>query len=139
MPILTLVVPRLVSDALHWRLEGRHNARQCLLTRGLLPMLAAPQPHGDAVLEEAIAIASRMGVIKAHDHVVVVQRVHEDFCVKIVSVDGVGAGIKRLALGGREATPDDDDHVSRTMLVSTMSSRMTLLDGKALPSMCLRP
>jgi pyruvate kinase len=23
MPILTLVVPRLVSDALHWKLEGR--------------------------------------------------------------------------------------------------------------------
>lgn len=61
MPILTLVVPRLVSDALRWRLEGRHNARQCLLTRGLLPMLATPQPHGDAVLEEAITVAARCG------------------------------------------------------------------------------
>ena len=54
-----------------------------------------------------------------------------------ISVDGLGVGIKRLALGGREATPDDE-HVSRTMLVSTMSSRMTLMDGKPLPSMVLR-
>lgn len=69
MPILTLVVPRLVSDALHWKLEGRHNARQCLLTRGLLPMLATPQPHGDAVLEEAILMAARMGIVKPHNHV----------------------------------------------------------------------
>eukprot|EP00877_Chromochloris_zofingiensis_P009758 jgi/Chrzof1/5035/Cz15g09100.t1_PYK1[v5.2] len=100
MPILTLVVPRLVSDALHWKLEGRHNARQCLLTRGLLPMLATPQPHGDAVLEEAILMAARMGIVKPHNHVVAVQRIHDDFCVKIVSVDAVGAGIKRISLLG---------------------------------------
>lgn len=35
----------------------RHNVRQCLLTRGLLPMLATPQPHGNAVLGEAISMA----------------------------------------------------------------------------------
>lgn len=95
MPILTLVVPRLVSDTLKWKLEGRHNARQCLLTRGLLPMLATPQPHGDAVLGEAISAASRLGIVGPNNHVVAVQRIHEDFCVKIVSVDSCGAGIKR--------------------------------------------
>lgn len=73
----------------------RHNARQCLLTRGLLPMLATPQPHGDAVLGEAISAASRLGIVKPNNHVVAVQRIHEDFCVKIVSVDAMGAGIKR--------------------------------------------
>lgn len=41
-PILTLVVPRLVSDGLHWQLQGRPYARQCLLTRGCAPMLCAP-------------------------------------------------------------------------------------------------
>lgn len=72
-----------------------HNARQCLLTRGLIPMLATPQPHGDAVLSEAIMAAARMGIVKPHNHVVAVQRIHDDFCVKIVSVDSMGAGIKR--------------------------------------------
>ncbi|KIY95248.1 hypothetical protein MNEG_12714 [Monoraphidium neglectum] len=96
MPILTLVVPRLVSDSLKWRLEGKHNARQCLLTRGLLPMLATPQPNGDAILEEAIAVAAGMGIVKANDHVVAVQRVHEDFCVKIITIDPRGRGIKPI-------------------------------------------
>jgi pyruvate kinase len=100
MPILTLVVPRLVSDSLHWRLEGRHNARQCLLTRGLLPVLATPQRTGDGVLEEAIAAASRMGLVQPHAHVVAVQRIHNDFCVKVVAVDALGGGIEKGGVGG---------------------------------------
>lgn len=70
----------------------RSNARQCLLTRGLMPMLAAPSPSGDALLEEAVAVAGRMGLVKPHDHVVCVQRIHDDFCVKIVAVDEMGEG-----------------------------------------------
>ena len=46
MPILTLVVPQLKSDGMTWRLEGRSTARQCLIERGLLPVLAAPSPSG---------------------------------------------------------------------------------------------
>ena len=47
MPIMTLVVPQLKSDGMRWRLEGRCTARQCLLERGLLPVLAAPSPSGE--------------------------------------------------------------------------------------------
>ena len=47
VPILTLVVPTLkCSDGLKWTLDGRANARQCLVHRGLLPVLAAPSPSG---------------------------------------------------------------------------------------------
>lgn len=46
MPIMTLVIPRLKSDTLSWKLEGRSAARQCLIERGLLPVLAAPSPSG---------------------------------------------------------------------------------------------
>jgi pyruvate kinase len=42
-----LVVPHLVNDALKWKLEGRSAARQCLMTRGLLPFLATPNTVGD--------------------------------------------------------------------------------------------
>ena len=49
MPIMTLVVPYLKRDGLKWKLEGRHTARQALLTSGLLPMLAAPTPSGECV------------------------------------------------------------------------------------------
>ena len=68
----------------------RAYARQCLISRGLLPLLAAPSPSGEALLEEAIRSAARLGLVHALDHVVVVQRVHEDFCVKIVSVSETG-------------------------------------------------
>jgi hypothetical protein len=33
--------PQVSSDSLKWRLDGRHVARQCLLTRGVVPVLAA--------------------------------------------------------------------------------------------------
>ena len=46
MPILTLVVPQLKSSGLSWTLTGRSTARQCLIERGLLPVLAAPSPSG---------------------------------------------------------------------------------------------
>lgn len=100
VPILTLVVPHLVADGLKWKLEGRSIARQCLITRGLMPFLAAPSPNGEALLEDAIRSACHMGLVKPHDYVVVLQRVHEDFCVKIVGVSESGMGILRIqALG----------------------------------------
>lgn len=120
MPILTLVVPRLVSDSLKWKLEGRHNARQCLLTRGLLPMLATPQPHGDAVLGEAISMAGKLGIVKPHNHVVAVQRIHDDFCVKIFSVDARGAGIKRV--GNLDVT----EHGCLTMVATTPAQPLSI-------------
>ncbi|PNW77193.1 hypothetical protein CHLRE_10g426292v5 [Chlamydomonas reinhardtii] len=95
MPILTLVVPRLTSDGLHWKLQGKGHARQCLLVRGLLPMLSAPGPSGDEVLEEAIALSSRLGLVGPGHFVVVVERVHDAFCLKIVAVDELGLGIQR--------------------------------------------
>lgn len=95
MPILTLVVPHLVSDGLRWKLQGRANARQCLLSRGLLPMLAAPSPSGDALLNEAVGLAGRVGLVKPNDQIVCVQRVHDDFCVKILAVNTNGTGILR--------------------------------------------
>ena len=47
MPILTLVIPQLKSDGHKWTLEGRATARQCQISRGLLPVLAAPSPSGE--------------------------------------------------------------------------------------------
>lgn len=61
----------------------RSTARACQLTRGLLPMLATPGPNGDAVLESAIVAAATAGLVAPRHHVVVLQQVHEDFCVKV--------------------------------------------------------
>ncbi|CAD7699862.1 unnamed protein product [Ostreobium quekettii] len=87
MPIMTLVVPSLKTDKLGWKLEGRGIARQCMISRGLMPMLAAPGPSTENALADAVAVGASKGLVKPGDMVVVVQRVHEDFVLKIVAVD----------------------------------------------------
>ncbi len=67
----------------------RHNARQVMLTRGILPLLATPSPNGDLVLAEAVAVAVSRGLVQPHQHVVCVLRVHEDFCIKILAANEV--------------------------------------------------
>jgi pyruvate kinase len=47
-------------------------------------------------MQDAVVAAVRMGLVGPLDYVVVVQRVHEDFCVKIVTVNESGKGIKRV-------------------------------------------
>ena len=51
------VVPYLKRDGLRWKLEGRHAARQALLTSGLLPTLAAPTPSGEALEGRGVGLA----------------------------------------------------------------------------------
>lgn len=94
MPILTLVVPNLLSDNIHWRLDGRANARQCLLSRGILPMLSTPGHTENVMLQEAVKSAAAMGLVKAHSYVVCVQRIHHEYCVKVMSVDPRGRGVE---------------------------------------------
>ncbi|KAG2497916.1 hypothetical protein HYH03_004180 [Edaphochlamys debaryana] len=132
MPILTLVVPRLTSDGLHWKLQGRGHARQCLLVRGLLPMLSAPGPSGDEVLEEAIAMSSRLGLVGPGHHVVVVERVHDAFCLKIVAVDELGLGIDR----GTGMPYDPAAVVVRSMVPATpvVGRTLSMMNDARLPS-----
>mmetsp|Transcript_18553 Transcript_18553/g.48364 ORF Transcript_18553/g.48364 Transcript_18553/m.48364 type:complete len:728 (+) Transcript_18553:1051-3234(+) len=96
MPIVTLVVPHLcASKGLKWELQGRSFARQCCLVRGLLPMLAAPSTHGDQILEDAVSLVAQSGLVKPCSYIVCVQRIHEDFCVKVITVDKEGTGIQK--------------------------------------------
>jgi hypothetical protein len=57
-------------------------------------------PLPTQVLEEAVLTASRWGLVVAHQHIVVMERIHEYFAVKIVAVDELGLGIKQPLLGG---------------------------------------
>jgi hypothetical protein len=53
-------------------------------------MLATPGPNGDAVLESAIVAAAAAGLLAPRHHVVVLQQIHEDFCVKVGVCGGGG-------------------------------------------------
>jgi pyruvate kinase len=96
VPILTLVIPRLVNQDLQWRIIGRHVARQCMLTRGLVPMLAAPSPDGERVLRDAVKLATSRKLLRAGDHAVCVEKISGDYCIKMVSVDESGTGVKEF-------------------------------------------
>ena len=48
-------------------------------------------------MDEAVLVASRMGLVEPNNHVVVVQRMHESFCVKVISVDELGRGNVHIA------------------------------------------
>ncbi|CAL8472137.1 g11679 [Coccomyxa elongata] len=96
MPILTLVIPQLKNDGMRFQLVGRGVARQCQIQRGLLPVLAAPSPSGETLLNEAVQMSLRVGLVQPNDHIVVVQMISDALVVKILSVDEVGGGIKAI-------------------------------------------
>lgn len=96
MPILTLVVPHLKSSALKWELQGRSLARQCLIMRGVVPMLAAPGAGtNDHMLQEAVSAATKRGLVHAHDHVVCVMSIKDSLVVKVVTMDSIGTRCMR--------------------------------------------
>jgi pyruvate kinase len=131
VPIVALVIPRLSSDGMTWKLEGRGVARQALIVRGLLPVLAAPAPSSESLLEESIVMASSFGLVKPGDHVVVVQMVRDAFAIKIVTVDADGASIAKIRpkslMDLMKATAgvaeDGDMAVTRDGLLRTGSAR----------------
>jgi pyruvate kinase len=54
MPVLCVVVPRLTTNHLRWSFTGAFQARQCLVVRGLFPMLADPRHSTDNTTNESI-------------------------------------------------------------------------------------
>ena len=94
MPVLSVVVPTLQSDKLNWKIEGKYLARQCLIMRGIRPVMAAPMSTKESgLLEEAVSSACQQELVKANDYVVAILSEHGNFVVKIVRVNSQGDGI----------------------------------------------
>ncbi|KAK6136153.1 hypothetical protein DH2020_030126 [Rehmannia glutinosa] len=94
MPVISVVIPRLKSNQLHWTFSGAFVARQSLIVRGLFPMLADPRHPADStsatnesVLKVALDHGKASGVIKPHDRVVVCQKVGDASVVKIIELE----------------------------------------------------
>lgn len=51
---------------------------------------------GESLLEEAVELACGAGLVRPHDHIVIVQMVAQAFVLKIITVDGDGEGIKPI-------------------------------------------
>ena len=69
-----------------------------MITYGLMPVLAAPTPSaGEGLIEEAVVMAAKNGVVKANDHVVVLSRtMGNEFILQVVTLDEQATGIKNI-------------------------------------------
>ena len=105
MPILTVVVPKLISNNISWGFSGDSQARQSLIHRGTVPILADPTmgPRrgvmDDSILQFAVNKAHQMGLVRSGDPVVVSQRIGASSVVKVVTV---GLDVPLSVDGGRD-------------------------------------
>jgi pyruvate kinase len=92
VPILTVAVPVLTTDALTWSCSNEAPARQCLCTRGLIPLLGEGSAKTndaettDALLAAALRVAAERRLIAHGDCVVALHRMGAASVVKIIDV-----------------------------------------------------
>jgi len=88
VPIVSLVIPRIQQDSIRWILQGEQAARQGLINRGVVPLLANPT-HSDmtGLLRVVFDFAKRNGTVKEGDQVVVIQKVGTTSVVKVMAMD----------------------------------------------------
>jgi pyruvate kinase len=92
VPVLTVAVPVLTTDSLTWTCSGEAPARQCLITRGLLPVLAEGSARAtdtdttDEILAAAIEHAKRLGYCRKGDSIVALHRIGNASVIKIVDI-----------------------------------------------------
>ena len=92
VPVICVAVPVLATDGLNWQCSGEAPARQALLTRGLIPVLAegsARATDNDTtsdLLGAAIAHARTAGLCSAGDCVVALHRIGHASVIKISQV-----------------------------------------------------
>jgi pyruvate kinase len=85
MPIVSLVIPRVTQNSIRWVLDGEQAARQGLLNRGVIPLLANPTNSDmSALLRVVFDFAKKKGTLTEGDQVVVIQKVGTTSVVKVV-------------------------------------------------------
>ena len=92
IPVLTVVVPVLTTDNLTWQCSSEAPARQCLLSRGLVPILAEGSARAsdsdttDEILAAALAHAKETRYCAAGDTVVALHRIGNASVIKLIDI-----------------------------------------------------
>merc|ERR1719205_15513 len=93
IPILTVAIPELTTDKLSWEVSGEGPARQCLVYRGLFPLLAEGSTRAtdvdttEEILASACEHAKAIGYCKVGDPVVVLHRIGAASVIKILNLE----------------------------------------------------
>lgn len=92
IPVLTVAVPLLTTDSLTWTCSSEAAARQCLVTRGVVPILADFSARAtdtdttDEILRRAIEYAKAHKLCKKDECVVALHRIGNASVIKIIEV-----------------------------------------------------
>jgi pyruvate kinase len=92
IPVLTVAVPVLTIDNLEWKCSGEMPARQCLVMRGLIPLLAEGSGRAsdndttDDILGSAIDFAKLQNYLSTGDAVVALHRIGNASVIKLIDV-----------------------------------------------------
>ncbi|KDD76665.1 pyruvate kinase [Helicosporidium sp. ATCC 50920] len=92
MPILTVVVPVLTTDNLTWKCSSESPARQALISRGLLPILAegsartSDSDTTDEILQAALEHAKAEHYCARGDTVVALHRIGNASVIKLIDI-----------------------------------------------------
>ncbi|KAL4280073.1 hypothetical protein GQ457_03G005600 [Hibiscus cannabinus] len=92
VPILSVVVPVLTTDSFDWTCSDESPARHSLIYRGLIPILAEGSAKAtdaestEVILEAALRSATKKGLCKPGDAVVVLHRIGAASVIKICLV-----------------------------------------------------
>ena len=110
VPILTIVIPTLVSDKIKWRFSGGSQARQCLLHRGVVPVLGEPlmgpqrSNLDDYLLQFAVQKAKELKLVSDGNYAVVTQRIGGSDVLKIVLIDEIDTNSLNPSLQNQRAS-----------------------------------
>ena len=113
VPIFTIVIPTLVSEKIKWRFSGGAQARQCLLYRGVVPVLGEPLMGSgksnldDYLLEFAVKKAKELKLVTEGNYAVVTKRIGGSDVLKIVLIDEINISdsqVNNLAAGQRTSS-----------------------------------
>ncbi|QDZ20384.1 pyruvate kinase [Chloropicon primus] len=92
VPVLAVAVPVLTTDSLTWTCSSEKPARQTLMTRGLVPLLAEGSARAtdsdttDEILNAAIDHAKEKGMCKQGGSIIALHRIGAASVIKIVNV-----------------------------------------------------
>ncbi|XP_050220808.1 pyruvate kinase, cytosolic isozyme-like [Mercurialis annua] len=93
VPILSLVVPQIVSDSFEWTCSDETPARHSLIYRGVVPVLSAGSIRGsgsestDEAIMDGLKYAKMKGFCKQGDSVVALHKIDNSSVIKILLVD----------------------------------------------------
>lgn len=92
VPILSVVVPVLTTDSFDWAISDETPARQSLVYRGLIPVLAEGSAKAtdaestEVILEGAVKFATNRGLCQPGDSIVALHRIGSSSIIKICLV-----------------------------------------------------